>query len=155
PLNCPSPLPALPHFVRNVPVFVNFWMRFWYWSATKTLPLPSTATVVGMSNCPSPLPGLPHFATRGHECFSHTHSQDPPPGLCPQTSPLVGHVPPHVGAAEMAQVASALTHSHEFPPDTCPQISPRAHIPPHVGAAERPHVSVQTLPTQDSPGQHW
>src|SRR5262249_16796358 len=26
-VNCPSPLPALPHLVRNAPSFVNFWMR--------------------------------------------------------------------------------------------------------------------------------
>jgi hypothetical protein len=26
-LNCPSPLPNVPHVVRKLPVFVNFWMR--------------------------------------------------------------------------------------------------------------------------------
>src|SRR5207249_11649997 len=54
----------LPHLVRKVPVFVNFWMRLLPESATKTFPLPSTATPVGLANCPSPLPGLPHFVRK-------------------------------------------------------------------------------------------
>ena len=89
-----------------------------------------------------------------HVLSGGAQAQEFPPGAWTQASPL-GHVPPHAGAAEIAQVSSALTHSHEFPPDTCPQTSPRAHIPPHVGAAEMAHVSVHTLPTQNNPGQHW
>src|SRR5438046_3208131 len=54
--NCPSPLPWLPHFVRKVPVFVNFWMRKLPLSLTKTFPLPSTATPSGSRNCPSAAP---------------------------------------------------------------------------------------------------
>src|SRR3989442_2383597 len=62
-LNCPSPLPWLPHFVRKVPVFVNFWMPELK-SATKTFPLPSTATPAGLANCPSPRPWLPPFVSK-------------------------------------------------------------------------------------------
>src|SRR5262245_19472883 len=43
--NSPSPLPELPHSVRNVPVFVNVWMWLEL-SATKTFPLPFTAMPV-------------------------------------------------------------------------------------------------------------
>src|SRR6516165_9566554 len=35
-------------------------MRWLSWSATKTLPLPSIATPVGLWNCPDPPPGIPH-----------------------------------------------------------------------------------------------
>src|SRR2546427_448750 len=63
-LNCPSSLPWLPHFVRKVPVFVNFWMLKLLLSVTKTFPLPSTATPSGSRNCPSPLPWLPHFVRK-------------------------------------------------------------------------------------------
>src|SRR6266850_1753738 len=63
-LNCPSPLPALPHLVRKVPVVSNFWTRLLLESATKTFPLPSTATPTGAENCPSPLPALPHLVTK-------------------------------------------------------------------------------------------
>lgn len=40
----------------------NFWMRLFKVSATKTLPLASTATPSGHLNCPSPDPKLPHSA---------------------------------------------------------------------------------------------
>src|SRR5437870_2630461 len=63
-MSCPSPLPVLPHVVRKVPVFVNFWMRSLFESATKTFPLPSTATPKGRANCPSPLPELPHVVRK-------------------------------------------------------------------------------------------
>src|SRR5437870_10747626 len=63
-MSCPSPLPVLPHVVRKVPVFVNFWMRSLRASATKTFPLPSTATPKGRANCPSPLPELPHVVRK-------------------------------------------------------------------------------------------
>src|SRR5207245_639009 len=63
-MSCPSPLPVLPHVVRKVPVFVNFWMRSLWVSATKTLPLPSTATPPGMVNFPSPLPAVPHVLSK-------------------------------------------------------------------------------------------
>src|SRR5205809_711126 len=62
-MSCPSPLPVLPHVVRKVPVFVNFWMRSLFESETKTFPLPSTATPKGRANCPSPLPALPHVVS--------------------------------------------------------------------------------------------
>src|SRR5215470_2373526 len=101
--NWPSPqLPGLPHVVRKVPVFVNFWMRSLPLSATKTLPLPSTARPLGYWNCPSPAPAVPHALTKGHgSAGSHAgiHSQDPPKCGSLQTSPL-GHDPPHVGAWE-------------------------------------------------------
>src|SRR5437667_4748931 len=79
--NCPSPLPWLPHFVRKVPVFVNFWIRLLPESATKTCPLPSTATPSGSRSCPSPLPWLPHLVTKGQGsvCALHTHAQEFPP----------------------------------------------------------------------------
>ena len=79
-LNCPSPLPRLPHLARKVPVFVNFWMRELPESTTNTLPLPSMATPPGRLNCPSPVPELPHLVTKGHESAgSHTHAQEFPP----------------------------------------------------------------------------
>src|SRR5437016_723911 len=82
--NCPSPEPEIPAWheevqvskaaipsctpqakvKRKVPVFVNFWMRLLPLSATKTLPLPSTATPRGPLNCPLPEPGLPHMVRR-------------------------------------------------------------------------------------------
>src|SRR5207248_9375021 len=87
PLNCPSAQPEIPAWhedvqvskavipcctaqakvTRKVPVFVNFWMRLLPLSATKTLPLPSTATPMGKLNCPSPLPELPHLVRKVHE----------------------------------------------------------------------------------------
>src|SRR5438094_7036849 len=63
-LNCPSPLPKLPHLVRNVPVFVNFSISWLFRSLTKTFPPPSTATLLGALNCPSPLPALPHVVRK-------------------------------------------------------------------------------------------
>ena len=42
----------------------NFWMRSLPLSATKTFPLPSTATKTGVLNCPSPLPLLPHLVRK-------------------------------------------------------------------------------------------
>src|SRR3989442_794730 len=63
-MNCPSPLPPLPHLVRKVPLFVNFWMRLLLPSTTKTFPFPSTAMPSVPLNCPSPLPGLPHLVTK-------------------------------------------------------------------------------------------
>src|SRR5205823_14903303 len=64
--NCPSPLPWLPHSVRKVPVFVNFWMRSLVKSATKTFPLPSTATPVGLAKPHSvrQVPALVNFWMR-------------------------------------------------------------------------------------------
>src|SRR5207245_661289 len=67
-VNCPSPLPRLPHLVRKVPAFVNFWTRWLLLSATKTFPIASTVRIKGLLicellNCPSPLPALPHFVT--------------------------------------------------------------------------------------------
>ena len=53
-----------------------------------------------------------------------------------------GHVPPHVGAWEIAHVSSELMHSQKFCPDACPQTCPLGHVPPHVGAWEREHVYV-------------
>src|SRR5258705_22135 len=66
-LNCPSPLPTLPHFVKNVPLLSNFSMRALTTSVTNTLPLASTAMPDGLLNCPFPLPKLPHLVTNGHE----------------------------------------------------------------------------------------
>src|SRR6266446_4632426 len=63
-VNCPSPLPPLPHLMRKVPVFVNFWMRLLKRSVTKTFPLPSTAMPSSPLNCPSPLPALPHLVRK-------------------------------------------------------------------------------------------
>ena len=111
PLNCPSPVPELPHMVRKVPVFVNFWMRELPRSATKTFPLPSTATPTG------PVV-LPHLVTKGHgSAGSHTHPQEFAP-VWTHIPDAMEHVPPHVGAWEIKQVWSDVTHSHEFPPDT-------------------------------------
>src|SRR5947199_271141 len=42
----------------------NFWMRLLYLSATKTLPLPSTATPTASKNCPSAVPKLPHLVRK-------------------------------------------------------------------------------------------
>src|SRR5207249_6675421 len=61
PLNCPSPLPRLPHLVRNVPVSVNFWMRLLLMSATKTFPVASTVTSTGMLICALPISVPPLF----------------------------------------------------------------------------------------------
>src|SRR5947208_353185 len=63
-LNCPSPLPPLPHFVMNVPMSVNFWTLALSLSATKTFALASAATPKGKLNCPSPLPRLPHLVRK-------------------------------------------------------------------------------------------
>src|SRR5438067_2193014 len=41
----------------------NFWVRLLLASATRTFPLPSTATPWGLSNCPFPVPALPHVVT--------------------------------------------------------------------------------------------
>src|SRR5438045_6679748 len=60
PLNCPSPLPAVPHLVTKLPMLSNFWTRLLLKSATKTFPPSSTARPTGLLNCPSPLPLLPH-----------------------------------------------------------------------------------------------
>src|SRR5437016_14289351 len=49
-VNCPSPVPGQPHFVRKVPVVVNFWMRKLTQSATKTLPPPTTTAPAGSGN---------------------------------------------------------------------------------------------------------
>src|SRR5215470_4940601 len=93
----------LPHVVRKVPVFVNFWMRLLPVSTTKTFPLASTATPKGLLNCPSPVPKLPHVVRKGQGSAGlHTHTQEFPSEE--QTCELLEHVPPHVGAAEVSQV---------------------------------------------------
>src|SRR5207253_37302 len=56
--------PKLPHLVRNIPLPSNFWTRLLFCSATKTFPLPSTATPRGAANCPSPLPVMPHLVRK-------------------------------------------------------------------------------------------
>ena len=45
-------------------MFVNFWMRWFVSSATKTLPLASTATPTGLLNCPLPEPGPPQVVRK-------------------------------------------------------------------------------------------
>src|SRR4029453_92196 len=92
--NCPSPLPVVPHFERNIPLLSNFWIRSLKPSVMKTFPLASTAIPPGLgSNCPSPLPKLPQYVTRGHTSGSQTQAHALPPGLS-QIFPM-GHVPPH------------------------------------------------------------
>src|SRR5437016_14677480 len=113
--NCPSPLPWLPHLVRNMPLLSNFWMRGLPKSATKTFPLPSTATPVGLANCPSPLPWLPHLVTKVPGVVLHAQPQLFWPDTCPQTCPLAqpqagGQDPPHVGAWRLVHVLSEATH---------------------------------------------
>src|SRR5206468_555761 len=96
-LTLPSPFTS-----PQPPAHANFWMRLLPESATKTFPLPSTATPSGpVLNCPSPLPRLPHLVTKGQgSAGSHTEGTHPQVQPRKQTveelSPL-GHVPPHVG----------------------------------------------------------
>src|SRR5437773_8925353 len=64
-LTLPSPFtsPQEEHPVHSSIAHANFWIRLLP-SATKTFPLPATATPVGKLNCPSPLPGQPHFVRK-------------------------------------------------------------------------------------------
>ena len=101
----------------------------------------------GFENCPSPLPEVPHFAENGHARLAggNLQSQPSPTERWPQTWPAgqhasVGHVPPHAGASEIAQVLSGLTQVQVVEPDACPQSCPSGHVPPHAGASEMAQV---------------
>src|SRR5439155_14157836 len=122
-LNCPSPLPGLPHFVMKEPVFVNFWMRSLPESATKTFPLPSTATPLGSRN------PLPHFVRKVPVLsnfwmrllmVSATKTLPLPstarpmgPLNCPSPLPRLPHL-----VTKGQGSAGSHTHTQESPPDT-------------------------------------
>src|SRR5438094_569436 len=57
----PCPSHTLVVVIPHASGHANFWTRLLSQSATKTFPLPSTATPTGTLNCPSPLPVLPHL----------------------------------------------------------------------------------------------
>src|SRR5438128_2069273 len=98
-------------------------------SATKTFPLPSTATPVGLANCPSPLPWLPHFVRKGPVCVNFwmrslqesatktfpLPSTATPEGLanCPSPPPWL----PHLVTKGQGSVCALHTHAQEFPPE--------------------------------------
>src|SRR3989442_1728782 len=128
-LNCPSPLPGLPHLVKKVPLLSNFWMRRLLVSATKTFPLPSTARPIGPSNCSSPLPWLPHLVKKvpllsnfwmrwlwlsAAKTFPFPSTATPagPVLNCPSPHPRL----PHLVTKGHGSVGSH-THSQEFSPD--------------------------------------
>jgi len=55
---------SVPHFVRNCPSELNFWMRSLPASATYTFPESSTAIPRGTENWPSSLPRDPHWSSQ-------------------------------------------------------------------------------------------
>ncbi len=62
-VNCPSPVPRLPHFVRNAPSRPNFCTRVFPVSETYT-PVASAAMPIAPESRPSPVPGEPQAASR-------------------------------------------------------------------------------------------
>src|SRR5438445_4026667 len=128
-LTLPSPFtcPQEEHPVHSSIAHANFWIRLLP-SATKTFPLPSTATPVGKLNCPSPLPGQPHFVRKVpvfvnfwmRELKSATKtfplpSTATPVGLanCPSPPPWL----PHLVTKGQGSVCALHTHAQEFPPE--------------------------------------
>ena len=60
-LNCPSPLPRDPNFIRYPPNLPsNFWTRWLFVSTTHTSPLPSHAMPVGLWKLAFAEPKFPH-----------------------------------------------------------------------------------------------
>src|SRR5579862_8988898 len=102
-LNCPSPLPALPHVVMSVPTSSNFWTRLLPRSVTYTWPAPSVATQPGCWNWPAPAPRLPHIVTKVPQArvlvvhWSPAHASQ-------QLSRTLTHALPPFGATHLAAV---------------------------------------------------
>src|SRR5579862_1917677 len=132
-LNCPSPLPALPHVVMSVPTSSNFCTRLLPRSVTYTWPAPSVVTQPGPWNWPSSLPCVPHSSTNVPQA-SVVVVVTPPPPPCLIVVVVVGVVLVVVGPA------------HSTPPHASQQLGAvPAHAVPPLGAEQRPEFLI----TQD------
>lgn len=76
-----------------------------------------------------------------HVTSGLTQMQLPRAGDAPQICPGWGHVPPHAGTCEIAQVSAVEMHLQSNPPLRWPQVRPGRHVPPHAGAWEMSQVS--------------
>src|SRR5438093_533801 len=130
-------------------------MRSLPWSATKTCPLPSTATPTGPANWPGPLPALPHVvrkvpplsnfwmrslpssATKTFPLPSTATPTGPPncPGPLPALPHVVRKVPP-LSNFWMRSLPSSATKTFPLPSTATPTAPPNCPGPrpalPHV-----------------------